>query len=147
MNWKRSQKCRDCMVDIQSEPWGGSHLIAFVWSTKLTPPKAERIVFHEITKTAILNAIRNPRDINIDLVKCTAGAQGARQNSGFKLVLCLWKLKPDSFCRVRCRWLPYDWLWNMNVRYKISEAEASYRIVGTFLVPDAVGNWLKWKRN
>lgn len=42
---------------------------------KLTPQKAKRIVFHEITKTAILNAIQNPRDINIDLVN----AQQARR--------------------------------------------------------------------
>ena len=34
----------------------------------LDPAKTKRIVFHEITKSAILKAIENPRDINIDLV-------------------------------------------------------------------------------
>ena len=35
---------------------------------KLDPEKTRRIVFHEITKTAILKAIEHPRHINIDLV-------------------------------------------------------------------------------
>ncbi|HPV56308.1 MAG TPA: toprim domain-containing protein, partial [Tenuifilaceae bacterium] len=35
---------------------------------KLDPKKTKRIVFHEITKDAILNAIKNPRGIDINLV-------------------------------------------------------------------------------
>ena len=42
---------------------------------KLDPEKTRRIVFHEITKTAILKAIEHPRHINIDLVN----AQQARR--------------------------------------------------------------------
>ncbi|MDD5871085.1 MAG: toprim domain-containing protein, partial [Bacteroidales bacterium] len=41
----------------------------------LTPQKTRRIVFHEITKNAILNAIENPRDIDINRVN----AQQARR--------------------------------------------------------------------
>ena len=32
----------------------------------------KRIVFNEITKTAILDAIENPRNINVDLGQCSA---------------------------------------------------------------------------
>ena len=42
---------------------------------ELDPAKTKRIVFHEITKTAILKAIEHPRDINVDLVN----AQQARR--------------------------------------------------------------------
>ncbi|MBQ1679475.1 MAG: toprim domain-containing protein, partial [Bacteroidales bacterium] len=41
----------------------------------LDPEKTRRIVFHEITKNAILDAIENPRDIDMNLVK----AQQARR--------------------------------------------------------------------
>jgi DNA topoisomerase-1 len=41
----------------------------------LDPKKTKRIVFHEITKGAILDAVKNPRTINLDLVD----AQQARR--------------------------------------------------------------------
>ena len=53
---------------------------------KLDPAKTRRIVFHEITKNAILNAIDNPRGIDINLVDAAAGAPRARPNSRFRAV-------------------------------------------------------------
>lgn len=49
----------------------------------LKPENTKRIVFHEITKNAILHAIETPRDININLVN----AQQARpaDNAGFTI--------------------------------------------------------------
>ena len=38
---------------------------------KLDPSKTKRIVFHEITKKAIMNAVANPRKLNDNLVKCS----------------------------------------------------------------------------
>lgn len=43
----------------------GWHLTHVLW---LDPKKVDRITFHEITKTAILDAVKNPRRINLDLV-------------------------------------------------------------------------------
>ncbi|MBO4585142.1 MAG: type I DNA topoisomerase [Bacteroidales bacterium] len=61
----------------------------------LSPDKVHRIAFHEITKTAILEAIQNPRDIDMNLV----GAQQARRVMdrlvGFELSPILWrKIQP-----------------------------------------------------
>ena len=61
----------------------------------LSPDKIHRIAFHEITKNAILEAIQNPRDIDMDMV----GAQQARRVMdrlvGFELSPILWrKIQP-----------------------------------------------------
>ena len=50
-----------------------------------------RIVFHEITKDAILNAIRNPRDIDINLVNAQQARRVLDRLVGFELSPILWR--------------------------------------------------------
>ena len=51
----------------------------------------QRIVFHEITKQAIENAIKNPRDINKDLVDAQQARRILDRLVGYKLSPFLWK--------------------------------------------------------
>ncbi len=61
----------------------------------LKPEKTRRIVFHEITKEAILNAIKNPRDIDIDRVNAQQARRVLDRLVGFELSPVLWrKIKP-----------------------------------------------------
>lgn len=62
----------------------------------LDPAKTKRIVFHEITKSAILKAIENPRNINIDLVNAQQARRVLDRIVGFELSPVLWrKIKPS----------------------------------------------------
>ena len=62
----------------------------------LSPENTKRIVFHEITKPAILNAVENPRDINIDLVNAQQARRVLDRLVGFELSPVLWKkVKPS----------------------------------------------------
>lgn len=58
---------------------------------KLDPAKTRRIVFHEITKDAILNAIKNPRDIDLNLVMAQQARRVLDRLVGFELSPVLWK--------------------------------------------------------
>ena len=61
----------------------------------LKAENTKRIVFHEITKNAILNAIENPRDIDINLVDAQQARRVLDRIVGFELSPILWKkIKP-----------------------------------------------------
>lgn len=62
---------------------------------KLNPITTRRIVFHEITKNAILDAIKNPREINLNLVDAQQARRVLDRIVGFELSPVLWKkIKP-----------------------------------------------------
>lgn len=52
---------------------------------ELDPKRTKRIVFHEITKTAILKAIETPRDINVNLVNAQQARRILDRIVGFEL--------------------------------------------------------------
>ena len=61
----------------------------------LQEEKTRRIVFHEITKTAILNAIGNPRQIDMNLVNAQQARRVLDRLVGFELSPVLWrKIQP-----------------------------------------------------
>jgi len=62
----------------------------------LKPDNTRRIVFHEITKDAILHAIENPRHIDINLVDAQQARRVLDRIVGFELSPVLWKkIKPS----------------------------------------------------
>lgn len=63
---------------------------------ELDPKKTKRIVFHEITKNAILHAIETPRDIDLSLVDAQQARRVLDRIVGFELSPVLWKkIKPS----------------------------------------------------
>ena len=73
---------------------------AISWHLKealdLSEDKYKRITFNEITKTAVLGAIENPRDIDADLVNAQQARRVLDRLVGFELSPVLWrKVKPS----------------------------------------------------
>ena len=71
----------------------------------LDEQKTNRIVFHEITKPAILQAIEHPRHLDMNLVNAQQARRVLDRLVGFKLSPILWrKVKPACRpCTERCR--------------------------------------------
>jgi len=58
---------------------------------KLNKEKTKRIVFHEITKSAILKAVENPRSINYNLVNAQQARRVLDRLVGYELSPVLWR--------------------------------------------------------
>lgn len=80
------------MAGVQDEDREGE---AIAWHLsevlKLKPEHTKRIVFHEITQSAILNAIENPRAIDINRVDAQQARRVLDRIVGFELSPVLWK--------------------------------------------------------
>ena len=63
---------------------------------RLDPAKTHRIAFHEITKTAILEALENPRKIDMDFVKAQQARQILDRLVGFELSPVVWRKVPGG---------------------------------------------------
>ena len=74
---------------------------------ELKPENTRRIVFHEITKKAILNAIANPRDIDINRVDAQQARRVLDRIVGFELSPVLWKRLKPALSAGRVQSVPY----------------------------------------
>lgn len=74
------------------------HVLEALKESKKLPKDigVKRIVFHEITKKAVLHAVDNPRDIDMDLVNAQQARRALDYLVGFNLSPILWRKLPGS---------------------------------------------------
>lgn len=99
---------------------------------KLDPAITKRIVFHEITKTAILKAIENPRDINIDLVNAQQARRVLDRIVGFELSPILWKKIKPALSAGRVQSVAVRLIVEREREIHSFVSEASYKVTAVF---------------
>lgn len=97
-----------------------------------------RIVFHEITKDAILEAIQNPRDININVVDAQQARRVLDRIVGFELSPVLWKKIKTSLSAGRVQSVTVRLVVEREREINKFEPEESYRIVGEFIAEGGI---------
>ena len=102
----------------------------------LKPSNTKRIVFHEITKTAILNAIENPRSINVDLVNAQQARRVLDRLVGFQLSPVLWRKVKPSLSAGRVQSVAVRLIVEREADINAFTTSSSYRIQGEFLASD-----------
>ncbi|MDH6341258.1 DNA topoisomerase-1 [Parabacteroides sp. PFB2-12] len=103
---------------------------------ELDPAKTKRIVFHEITKNAILHAIETPREINIDLVNAQQARRVLDRIVGFELSPILWKKVKPALSAGRVQSVAVRLIVERERDINAFVSEASYRVIATFVLPD-----------
>lgn len=99
---------------------------------KLKPEKTKRIVFHEITKPAILKAIENPRSIDEHLVDAQQARRILDRLVGFELSPILWKKVKPSLSAGRVQSVAVRLIVEREREIKEFQSESFYKIAGIF---------------
>lgn len=110
---------------------------------KLNPEHTKRIVFHEITKSAILKAIEHPRNIDINLVDAQQARRVLDRIVGFELSPVLWKKVKPALSAGRVQSVAVRLIVEREREIQAFRTEAAYRVTAVFLVPDADGKQSK----
>ncbi len=97
----------------------------------LKPENTRRIVFHEITKPAILKAIENPRDIDINLVDAQQARRVLDRIVGFELSPVLWKKIKPALSAGRVQSVAVRLIAEREKEIRNFKSEAYYRVTST----------------
>ncbi len=111
----------------------------------LHPEKTHRIVFHEITKTAIQEAIQNPRDIDYNLVNAQQARRVMDRIVGFELSPVLWKKVTTGLSAGRVQSVVVRLVVEREREIEKFVTTSSYRLTAEFIGKSAAGEDVLFK--
>lgn len=137
------------MVWLASDEDREGEAIAWHLSESLELPKdkTKRIVFHEITKTAILKAIENPRGIDYNLVNAQQARRVLDRLVGYELSPVLWKKVKGGLSAGRVQSVAVRLIVDREREIEAFDPVASYRIDAEFLTQDGAKFKAKLAKN
>ena len=103
----------------------------------LDEKKTNRIVFHEITKQAILEAIAHPRHLDMNLVNAQQARRVLDRLVGFKLSPVLWRKVKPSLSAGRVQSVAVRLIVEREREIQSFTSEPYYRVNAIFLIKDA----------
>ncbi len=105
----------------------------------LSPDHTRRIVFHEITEPAILEAIKNPRDIDLNLVDAQQARRVLDRIVGFELSPVLWRKIMPGLSAGRVQSVAVRLVAEREKEIKAFKSEPYYRVTAQFAAEEGAG--------
>jgi len=105
-----------------------------VQALELNEKKTKRIVFHEITKDAILNAIKNPRLIDKNLVDAQQARRVLDRLVGFEISPVLWRKVKPSLSAGRVQSVAVRLIAEREKEIENFNVTGSYKLAGDFII-------------
>ena len=106
----------------------------------LDEQKTSRIVFHEITENAILEAIKHPRQLDMNLTNAQQARRVLDRLVGFNLSPVLWRKVKPSLSAGRVQSVAVRLIVEREREIQAFKAEPYFRINAVFAISDETGN-------
>lgn len=103
---------------------------------KLDPKSTKRIVFHEITKSALDEAVANPQTINMPLVEAQQARQSLDYLVGFELSPVLWRKVRPQLSAGRVQSVAVRLIVEREAEINAHQPEATFKLTADFLLED-----------
>jgi DNA topoisomerase I len=107
--------------------------------------KIKRIVFHEITKTAILNAVKNPREIDDNLVQSQQSRRILDRLVGFELSPILWRKVKPGLSAGRVQSVAVRLIVEREREIDSFKPQSRFKVTGIFIVTEKDGTKTRFK--
>ena len=133
---RASQEAREVLLASDEDREGEAIAWHLSEALELAPDRTQRIVFHEITKPAILHALETPRGIDINLVNAQQARRVLDRIVGFELSPVLWRKVKPALSAGRVQSVAVRLIVEREREIGRFVSEASFRVVAHFLLPD-----------
>jgi len=133
---KAAKEAEDVWLASDEDREGEAIAWHLTQALKLDPKKTKRIVFHEITKTAIENAIKTPRTVDLHLVDAQQARRVLDRLVGYELSPVLWKKVRTGLSAGRVQSVAVRLIAEREREIREFNAESSYRVVAIFVIGD-----------
>ncbi|HVX47937.1 MAG TPA: type I DNA topoisomerase, partial [Candidatus Saccharimonadales bacterium] len=129
---KQEAKDKDVWLATDEDREGEAIAWHLTQALKLDPAKTKRIVFHEITKPAILAAIEKPRTVDLQLVDAQQARRVLDRLVGYELSPVLWKKVRTGLSAGRVQSVAVRLIVEREREIKDFEAESSFKVTAIF---------------
>ncbi|HET8670772.1 MAG TPA: type I DNA topoisomerase [Candidatus Saccharimonadales bacterium] len=131
---KAAKQAQDIWLASDEDREGEAIAWHLTQALKLDPQRTKRIVFHEITKTAIETAIQNPRTVNLKLVDAQQARRVLDRLVGYELSPILWKKVRTGLSAGRVQSVAVRLIVEREREIREFTAESSFKVIAIFSI-------------
>jgi DNA topoisomerase-1 len=131
---KAAKEAQDVWLASDEDREGEAIAWHLTQTLKLDPKKTKRIVFHEITKDAIENAIKTPRTVDLSLVDAYQARRVLDRLVGYELSPVLWKKIRTGLSAGRVQSVAVRLIAEREREIREFKAESTYKVIALFTI-------------
>ncbi|TAN33606.1 type I DNA topoisomerase [Patescibacteria group bacterium] len=134
-----AKKCDEVLFATDEDREGEAISWHLAFILDIDPEDAKRIVFHEITKTAITHALQNPRPLDMKMVHAQQARRVLDRLVGYELSPFLWRKVARGLSAGRVQSVAVRLICEREREIQAFKSEEYWTLEGTFIAPEKAG--------